>query len=646
MPQSLQRALLSLLDRRDWFYLLCLLLPLAAYTLLLRLLGLRLQGEAGGLLGTLALLRSDLLFLSGYALLWVGLFAAFRRGPGRWAALGLLHASAVLVVAISTSAYQYLRSTGATLDYSVVAYYLTSFGEATGAISSEAPLYMWLILAEALLYAAFGPWAFTRAFLGPRREGAGEGGAPSRGRGVSRRRFIASGVGAGAGILLLRESLLPEAARGQGTSVSRSPVSNLIATRIEESRMDAAAESVRVTNTLRGIRLEPTFRTRRRHVALIHLESTRERSVTPYNRDITTMPLLAELARDNSLLVEWAYTTTPHTSKAITSVNTGLYPHPDTEIVEARPGAIPAPGIAALLAGQGYRTAWFQSATEKFENRAQLVKNFGYGHFQAFEDMSTEGFQRSNYLGYEDDIMLGPSRRWLEENASSPTLVMYLGVTPHHQYLVPDRYGRRRFSGEEMLNRYLNNVRYDDFWVRNILRQYRELGLYEDTIFVIYGDHGEAFGEHGLKGHDPIPYEEVLRVPLIIHDPQGFDGGARIEGPVQLIDFPPTIVDLLGFRVAGGEYLGRSLLRPPEERTLLFSCRPDITAMASIRGYEKYIYHYDKRPEEFYDLSRDPTEQNNLASRVGRRELRRRREELLEWHARTAAIFEERQRRA
>ncbi|BBL81156.1 hypothetical protein RxyAA322_30100 [Rubrobacter xylanophilus] len=642
MPQSLRTAALSLLDRRDWFYLLWLLVPLAAYTLLLRLLGLRLQGEAGEFFGTLGLLRSDFLFLGGYALLSVGLLAIFRRGWGRWAALVVLHASAVLVVVISTSAYQYLSSTGATLDYSVVAYYLTSFGEATGAISSEAPLYMWLILAEAVLYAAFGPWVFTRAFLGPRRRAGGSASS----RGVSRRRFIVSGVGAGAGVLLLRESLLPEAARGQGTSVSRSPVSNLIATRIEESRMDAAAESVRVANTLGGIRLEPTFRTRKRHVALIHLESTRERSVTPYNRDIATMPLLAGLARDNSLLVEWAYTTTPHTSKAITSVNTGLYPHPDTEIVESRPGAVPAPGIAALLAEQGYRTAWFQSATEKFEDRARLVENFGYGHFQAYEDMRTEGFQRSNYLGYEDDIMLEPSRRWLEENASSPTLVMYLGVTPHHEYRPVDRYGRRRFSGEKMLDRYLNNVRYDDFWVRNIIRQYKELGLYEDTIFIIYGDHGEAFGEHGLKGHDPIPYEEVLRVPLIIHDPQGFDGGARIEGPVQLIDFPPTIVDLLGFRVTGGEYIGRSLLQPPEERTLLFSCRPDVTAMASIRGYEKYIYHYGKRPEEFYDLSRDPTEQNDLASRVGRRELRRRREELLEWHARTAAIFEEHRRPA
>ena len=83
-------------------------------------------------------------------------------------------------------------------------------------------------------------------------------------------------------------------------------------------------------------------------MVLIHLESVRARSVTPYNSDLQTMPYLAELAR-GSLLVERAYTTTPHTSKAVTSANSGLHPCPDTEIVEAQPGGIPARCLHDLL---------------------------------------------------------------------------------------------------------------------------------------------------------------------------------------------------------------------------------------------------------------------------------------------------------
>ena len=51
-------------------------------------------------------------------------------------------------------------------------------------------------------------------------------------------------------------------------------------------------------------------------------------------------------------------------------------------------------------------------------------------------------------------------------------------------------------------------MRYLDFFVRNVIDQYKELGLYDDTIFVIYGDHGEGFGEHDLYQHDNTIYQE------------------------------------------------------------------------------------------------------------------------------------------
>jgi phosphoglycerol transferase MdoB-like AlkP superfamily enzyme len=444
------------------------------------------------------------------------------------------------------------------------------------------------------------------------------------------------------GLVFVKGSMAAADAGARGVA-ARAPVSNLIATGIEGSELAAASREVGPVNTLANIRLAATERTERRHVALIHLESVRERSSTPYNKGMETQPFLDGLARE-SLLVERAYTTIPHTSKAVVSVDSGLYPHPTTDIVEARPGGIPARCLAELLGEQGYRTAWFQSATETFEDRPQLVKNFGFGHFQAYESMETSGFQTANYLGYEDDIMLDPGRKWLEDNANDPTYVMFMGVTPHHQYLAPTRYGRKDFhtgASKQGLNRYLNAIRYDDFWVKNIFRVYKNLGIYEDTIFFIYGDHGEGFGEHGRYQHDGVIWEEGLRVPLVIHDPQRFGGGERVEGPANLLDFAPTIADMLGYEVEGGEYPGLSVLGDlPEDRTLFFGCRPDVLSAATITGNEKYIYHFGNLPEEFYDLSKDPLERHNLAGRVGKKELDRRRSNLLEWHAKASATYE------
>ena len=56
------------------------------------------------------------------------------------------------------------------------------------------------------------------------------------------------------------------------------------------------------------------------------------------------------------------------------------------------------------------------------ERRPELVDNFGYGYFRAIEGMDKTGYQKVNYFGYEDEIMLKPSRAWLEENAEKTVL--------------------------------------------------------------------------------------------------------------------------------------------------------------------------------------------------------------------------------
>lgn len=640
-------ALLRALTIGEWVYLAALLGPLLALNLILGTL--RAAGVEGGALAAARSLGSEALFNAGFVLVCAGTFLLFRRGVGRAALVVVVHLMTALLAVLSLSSYLYLRSTGSPLDYGIISYYVGNLADARGAIAAETPLVIWPLLCVVLIYLVAGPSVVKRwvqSQYEPRPTGpapAGrqpEGSRASGRRQVSRRRFIAAAGGATAGAALLSGSVLY--GRLAGAEASGAPVANLVTGKIQKNRIQKAASQVEVTNPLTEARLEATPRTRPRHVALIHLESVRSRSVTPYEPLAATTPYLEELAA-SSLLVERAYSTLPHTSKALVSLNTGLYPSPVTEIIEARPGGVPAPALVRLLGEHGYRSAWFQSAVGGFEDRPVLVENFGYDYFEAIEQMRTEGFDEANYLGYEDDVMLEPSLRWLRENAASPTLVKYLGVTPHHDYRVPERYGEREFSSKEMLNRYLNNVRYDDFWVSNIIEQYKSLGLYEDTIFVIYGDHGEGFGEHGRYQHDGVIWEEGLRAPLMIHAP-GLVGGGRVPGPANLIDIPPTLVNLLGYELVGGSYPGRPVTelrgRRAAERTLFAGCRPDLLSAARIEGDEKYIYHFENQPEELYDLRRDPLERNNLAEGKPKEELERLKGEVLDWRAKSAALYE------
>ena len=110
----------AFLSRRDWVYLLSLLIPFVVYNLILKADSV-LSRPGGGheLVLTLDLMRSDLFFNLGYALLWIGLFATTRSSRGflRRVVVVLFHASAILVLIVTTCANQYFRQNGTTLDY-------------------------------------------------------------------------------------------------------------------------------------------------------------------------------------------------------------------------------------------------------------------------------------------------------------------------------------------------------------------------------------------------------------------------------------------------------------------------------------------------------------------------------------------------
>ena len=121
--------LIGLLSRRDWVYLLSLLVPFVVYDLVLKAIDVASQPGEHGPARTLDLMRSDLFFSLGYALLWIGLFAAVRGGSLRWVVVVLFHAVTMLVVSVITCAHQYLRENGTTLDYGTIAEWIPKFNE-------------------------------------------------------------------------------------------------------------------------------------------------------------------------------------------------------------------------------------------------------------------------------------------------------------------------------------------------------------------------------------------------------------------------------------------------------------------------------------------------------------------------------------
>ncbi len=387
--------------------------------------------------------------------------------------------------------------------------------------------------------------------------------------------------------------------------------------------------------------LAQTSQTEKRNVVLVHLESTRARSVTPYNEDLNTTPFLNELAK-SGLLAEQAYVGgIPRSLMSNISLNCGIQPPPRLG-EEEKPTGVPVPCLAGLLRDQGYNTAFFSSNDDEYVEYATT----SWGYQEAFappgfytppqyqdSTMDTQRFANTSHYGYEEDIMLEPSHRWLEEHKDEPFVAEYLTNTGHDEYRCLDtRYGSEDFSDDDLLNHYLNCMRLQDIFLKNLFDQYKDLGLYDKTIFVLYGDHGEGFGEHGRFMHGDTIWEEGLKVPLIIHAPGWFEDGERVEGLSNFTDVLPTVLEMLGYEVKDEEYPGYSLLHPlPKDRTLMFSCISRRECVASIKGNEKYIYHYGNQPQEVFDLSKDPLEEHNLADEYDKEDLDKRREDIFAW---------------
>src|SRR5919202_4886872 len=157
-------SLRALLDRRDWVYLLSLLIPFVAYNCALKALEIALLPDGGGLAHALSLMLSTIFFNLGYALFWIGLFAIVHssgRRLLRWTVVLLFHATTVLVLLVTTGAYLYFRRVGATLEYHVAEWF-SERDLLAESLFERVPLLIWVLLAATLLGTALGPLLLTR----------------------------------------------------------------------------------------------------------------------------------------------------------------------------------------------------------------------------------------------------------------------------------------------------------------------------------------------------------------------------------------------------------------------------------------------------------------------------------------------------
>jgi arylsulfatase A-like enzyme len=172
---------------------------------------------------------------------------------------------------------------------------------------------------------------------------------------------------------------------------------------------------------------------------------------------------------------------------------------------------------------------------------------------------------------------------------------------------------RENNQWRNLVRSYLACTSFVDAQVGRILQTLDEAGLADNTIVVLWGDHGYHLGEKAISGKNTL-WERSTRVPLIFAGP-GVGAGARTSQPAELLDLYPTLIELCGLTPRNdleGLSLAPQLKDPAAERQ-----RPAITSHNQgnhgIRSRHWRYIHYADGAEELYDLRSDPHEWTNLA---------------------------------
>lgn len=180
-------------------------------------------------------------------------------------------------------------------------------------------------------------------------------------------------------------------------------------------------------------------------------------------------------------------------------------------------------------------------------------------------------------------------------------------------------------------------IRYLDDRIRELDEHLTSLGLKEDTLLILFGDHGESLTEHDIYWDHCGLYEQTVHVPLIMRWPGQIPEAVRVPGFVQHTDLMPTVLEAVAeaapaaidpsVLITAGVVDGQSLwpaIRGAVPGTLdevyLSECAWQAARAIRTERY-KLIRYYDPGPfqrpaRELYDLQQDPEERVNLAEEL------------------------------
>ena len=392
-----------------------------------------------------------------------------------------------------------------------------------------------------------------------------------------------------------------------------------------------------------------------RHVIFISLDTTRPDHLGCYGNPWIRTPNLDQLA-DESLLFSNYMTVVPTTLPSHTSLFTGTFPHrhgtPQNGFVVNSDNLM----LTERLKTSGFHTAGFIGSFA-LDSRFHFSQGFDY-YDETYEKFV--GTERRTQNERSAQSVTDATIRYLDKTGVPSKLFLFVHYfDPHKPFDPPPPYNTLYHleegskTGSSILAHYdcahtLSNkdwetakqaalnyageISYMDHHVGRLLYYLRQKGILDNALLVVTSDHGENFWEHmPYFHHGTATYQTTMHGICLIRLPKGNRGGNTMDQLTSSIDITPTVLHYLNLPVPediDGKILDLTTATEPASNHTLYGQAtltrpwkaPEVTTgwphtnkSRCIReGNFKYIHTPFAETEEFYDLSRDPFEQNNL----------------------------------
>jgi N-acetylglucosamine-6-sulfatase len=368
-----------------------------------------------------------------------------------------------------------------------------------------------------------------------------------------------------------------------------------------------------------------------------------------------------------------AFVTTALCSPSRATILTSLYAHQHRVVDNNHPLSPELVFFPQYLRRAGYETAligkWHMGGESDAPQRGfdHWVSFRGQGSYVPTPDGLNINGRRVPQRGYITDELTEYALLWLEQRKQKRPFFLLLAHKAVHSKLVPaprhrGKYANTRFQLPKSLTPKPAQAALQPLWVQNqrnsvhgaefpyqktdgklaeyfqryaetllsvdesvgaLMDHLRRNGLLDSTVLIFMSDNGFAFGEHGLIDKRTA-YEESMRIPLLMHCPELFQGGQVVTKLAANLDVAPTVLDLAGLEPPA-HMRGLSLVplargeEPTWRDALLYEYywernypqTPTLHALRSER--HKYIRaHGVWDLDELFDLEADPGEESNL----------------------------------